>query len=286
MSSRCGAGLCGGPAEACAGLWRPAVSAGGPHWLQLQCAVASPSTAIRRFFRALYRAWGPQDWWPAHSRFEVIVGAFLTQNTAWTNVERALRNLRREGILNVEGLRRTPLPELERLVRPAGYFRHKAQRLKSFVAFLDDRYNGSLTQMFAQPTESLRQELLALNGIGPETADSILLYAGGHPVFVVDAYTRRVLDRHGILPADAPYEQIRALFERSLRGLRLSDPPLSARRPAFTRKRHKFTLRRQAPAPRIYDEYHALMVLTAKHHCLKSEARCEGCPLQPFLPNQ
>src|ERR671922_162612 len=133
---------------------------------------------IRAYYHALLGAWGKQHWWPARSRFEVIVGAYLTQNTAWTNVEQAMRRLRAAGLLNLRGIRSVPLPELESLVRSAGYFRQKAARLKTFVAFLDQHYGGSLNRMFAQPTEKLREQLLALNGIGPETADSILLYAG------------------------------------------------------------------------------------------------------------
>src|SRR3954468_5662567 len=148
---------------------------------------------IRDFYSTLYQAWGPQHWWPADSRFEMIVGAFLTQNTAWTNVELALQKLRDAKLLSIEGIRQVPQPELEQLIRSAGYFRQKASRLKTFVAYADEFYGGSLDQMFARPTTELREELLKLNGIGPETADSILLYAGQHEVFVVDAYTRRIL---------------------------------------------------------------------------------------------
>ena len=144
---------------------------------------------IRAYYYTLFQVWGPQHWWPARTRFEVIVGAYLTQNTSWTNVERALRRLRSAGLLNVQAMRKVSLAKLESQIRSAGYFRQKARRLKKFVAFLDDHYGGSLARMFAQPTARLRQELLALNGVGPETADSILLYAGQHPVFVVDAYT-------------------------------------------------------------------------------------------------
>jgi len=144
------------------------------------------------------------------------VGAYLTQNTSWTNVERALDNLRRAHVLSIRGMRRTPLAKLEKLIRSSGYFRQKAQRLKTFVRFLDERYGGSLARMFTQPAEKLRVELLALNGVGPETADSILLYAGNHPVFVVDAYTRRILERHELVPAKAGYDEIRRLFERAL----------------------------------------------------------------------
>jgi endonuclease-3 related protein len=211
---------------------------------------------IRRWFHALYSAWGKQHWWPAQSRWEVIVGAFLTQNTAWTNVEHAMRNLRRARALSVSAIRRMPLRELEQLVRPAGYFRQKAQRLKAFVAWLDRNYGGSLDRMFARPTPQLREELLALNGIGPETADSILLYAGHHASFVVDAYTRRVLHRHGVLPATADYEEIRALFERAVAG---------------------------EPLPPFVD---GLIVNVGKYHCRKPFPLCEGCPLKPFLPEK
>ena len=179
----------------------------------------TPDEHIRSYFRTLYGAWGHQHWWPAQTRFEVIVGAYLTQNTSWTNVERALENLRRARVLSVRGIRRTPLRRLEQLIRSSGYFRQKAKRLKIFVKFLDERYAGRLSRMFAEPTAKLREELLALNGVGPETADSILLYAGNHASFVVDAYTRRILERHGLVDARAGYEEIRDLFERSLRPL-------------------------------------------------------------------
>lgn len=240
--------------------------------------------SIRNYYQHLMAAWGPQDWWPAHTRFEVIVGAFLTQNTAWTNVERALRRLRAEGALNLDGVRRTPLSKLAQLIRSSGYFRQKAQRLKNFVNYLDARYEGSLARMFARPTAELREELLALNGVGPETADSILLYAGGHPVFVVDAYTRRVFERHRLITAKARYEDIRQLVERAFERDLPSDlqqPPAS---PLSDRRRHKFRIRRAAPAARVFDEFHALLVQTAKHHCLKASARCSGCPLERFLP--
>src|SRR5712692_2257227 len=172
--------------------------------------------AIRAYYHTLFSPWGRQHWWPAQSRFEVIVGAYLTQNTTWTNVERALGNLRKARLLTLRGIRRTPQPKLEQLIRPAGYFRQKAHRLKTFVSFLDERYGGSLARMFARPTAELRDELLALNGVGPETADSILLYAGNHPVFVVDAYTRRILERHEIVSRAASYEEVRALCEQAL----------------------------------------------------------------------
>lgn len=239
-----------------------------------------PESTLRAFYRALMRAWGPQHWWPAESRFEVVVGAFLTQNTAWGNVERALDNLRRARLLNAAGMRRVPLARVERLVRPAGYFRQKARRLKTFVAWLDEEYGGSLERMFARPTAELRAELLALDGVGPETADSILLYAGGHPVFVVDAYTRRILDRHQILPVDTPYEEIRASFARALG--RVSDPRRVGQNPRHPVSR--MSSAQVSPVARRYNEMHALLVSVGHHYCRKSKARCEECPLAAFLP--
>src|SRR5664279_3920668 len=147
-------------------------------------------------YRRLARAWGPQHWWPAETPFEVIAGAILTQNTTWTNVERAVANLRASGVLSLDGIRALPLEDLQELIRSSGYFRQKAARLKNFARFVDEHYHGSLGEMFAAPTFRLREQLLALKGVGPETADAILLYAGNHSVFVIDAYARRILERH------------------------------------------------------------------------------------------
>jgi endonuclease III related protein len=279
----------------------------------------SSTAQIRRFYRILFRAWGRQHWWPAQSPFEVILGAYLTQNTAWTNVERALSALRAAEVLSLEGVRATPLPELEKLIRSAGYFRQKARRLKIFVEFLDARYGGLLERMFAQPTAVVREQLLALNGVGPETADSILLYAGHHPVFVVDAYTRRILARHDILPENAPYQDIRALFERALGSpsllsvappsRRLSCVPPGAHRSAagcrqdsrqdagatptsgISRPEGSCHLpSRMSTAPRtpqaqVFSEMHGLIVGVGKNYCLKSKPRCEECPLGRLLPD-
>src|SRR5690348_10126893 len=139
---------------------------------------AKPEQRIRQIYNTLSREWGAQHWWPAQSPFEVVVGAFLTQNTNWSNVELAIRQLRVAKVLSVAGIRKTPLNQLETLVRSSGYFRQKAQRLKNFVSFLDEKYGGSMTKLLSRPTAELREELLSLNGVGPETADSILLYAG------------------------------------------------------------------------------------------------------------
>jgi endonuclease III related protein len=216
---------------------------------------ARPELAI--YYDALFRAYGPQHWWPGRTRFEVIVGTILTQSTSWSNVELAIRALRREGLLTVAGIERVPFEELAQLIRPSGYYRQKARKLKAFVQFLRERYQGSLDKMFAAPTAGLREELLEVHGIGPETADSILLYAGEHPVFVVDAYTRRILERHQLIHGKHSYEEIRGLFEQNL--------------PA---------------SPSLFNEYHALIVHTGKHFCRKSKADCDGCALKPYLPSR
>jgi endonuclease III related protein len=245
---------------------------------------------VRAYYRALYNAWGPQNWWPARSRFEVIVGAYLTQNTAWANVEKAMANLRSERVLSVPGIRRTSLPKLQQLIRPSGYFRQKAQRLKTFIAFLDQNYGGSLKQMFSRPAAALREELLSLNGVGPETADSILLYAGNHASFVVDAYTRRILDRHGILPLDASYDDAKVLFERSLAPLAepATDAPsvrlLASGLPSATHSPSQTSSTKRTALTQVYNEMHGLIVGVGKNYCKKSQALCDGCPLQPFLP--
>lgn len=240
---------------------------------------ASQKAEIGAYYAALLRAWGPQHWWPAQSRLEVVAGGFLTQNTAWRNVERALASLRSARKLSLRGIRGMPAGQLAQLIRSSGYFRQKAARLKNFVRFLDRRYGGSLARMFARPTEELRKELLALNGVGPETADSILLYAGGHPVFVVDAYTRRIFERHGIVPASAKYDEIRALVEGALAGFRLEGEPGSA--PGHPPSR--MSRARRSELAQHYNELHGLIVRAGKDFC-GTTPRCDGCPLQPFLP--
>jgi len=247
---------------------------------------------LRQYYDALYRAWGAQHWWPAETPFEVIVGAYLTQNTAWTNVERALNNLRAANALSVDAVRKMRLSQLERLIRPSGYFRQKAARLKIFISFLDKQYGGSLDRMFSEPTEKLREELLSLNGVGPETADSILLYAGNHPVFVVDAYTRRILERHDILPANAHYEEIRELFQRALQPIANqwagpSEDAVSRLEPGIRGAAHPpstMSTASRTAVSQVYNEMHGLIVGLGKHYCGKSQPKCDGCPLQPFLP--
>lgn len=248
---------------------------------------------IRRFYQTLVSAWGPQNWWPAESPFEMIVGAFLTQNTAWTNVEKALHNLRTADALSLNAIRMIALRDLEQLIRPAGYFRQKSERLKLFVQFLDERYGSSLERMYAEPGETLRAGLLGLKGIGPETADSILLYGGNHSVFVVDAYARRIVERHSILPADAHYEEIRWLFEQALTPIAGTDAiPASMHasplEPLWT-PTHPPSALSSALRPRAaqtFNEMHALIVEVGKNYCRKSKPLCDQCPLGQFLESR
>jgi len=257
----------------------------------------SKTTEIRSFFETLSADWGPQNWWPADSPFEVIVGAILTQNTAWTNVEKALANLRTARVLSLDGVRRTPVSDMEALIRPAGFFRQKAARLKAFVVWLDRKYGSSLAEMFSAPTARLRAELLNLNGVGPETADSILLYAGQHEIVVVDAYTRRIFERHGLLKPAAKYDEIRAMVELSLQthASAIVKPALASPtvepgpgpvaevlRPAVHTPSAMSKSRRSERA-QTYNEFHALMVQVAKHYCQSQVARCELCPLRGYL---
>ena len=244
---------------------------------------AHSEKTIQTIYRKLAREWGAQHWWPAETPFEVIVGAILTQNTSWTNVGRAMQSLRAAEVLSVEGIRDTPLHELERLVRPSGYFRQKARRLKGFVAWVDAKYGGSLEAMFSTATDELRAELLKQNGIGPETADSILLYAGLHAIFVVDAYTRRLLERHKVIRASAKYDEIRELVEGALRN---EDIPLShakARERPVAHAPSAMSRAQQSALSRVYNEMHGLLVQAGKHYCFRRQPDCGGCPLGEML---
>jgi endonuclease-3 related protein len=204
----------------------------------------------------LFQAHGKQHWWPGRTPFEVIVGAVLVQNTNWVNAALAIAKLRQAKLLTPSAIGKVPQPKLARLVRSSGYFRQKARKLKAFVAFLRKEHGGSLTAMFCTPTPKLREQLLNVHGIGPETADSILLYAGNHPVFVVDAYTRRILQRHGLATGKESYEEIRGLFEKSLPN-----------------------------DPQLFNEFHALIVHIGKNHCRTRAPLCSQCALQRFLPH-
>ena len=206
-------------------------------------------------YTRLYERYGPQHWWPGETPFEIIVGAILTQNTNWKNVEKAITNLKNAGCLTPEKLNGLPIGELAELIRPAGYFNVKAQRLKHFLDWLFEKHDGRLDSLEPLVQSALREQLLAVKGIGPETADSICLYAFEKPIFVVDTYTARIFGRHGMIEAPSGYEQIQEMFHGDLE--------------------HDAAL---------FNEFHALIVQVGKEYC-KPKPACEGCPLEN-LPHQ
>ncbi|MBN1855282.1 MAG: endonuclease III domain-containing protein [Pirellulales bacterium] len=206
-------------------------------------------------YHRLLDAFGPQHWWPGNSPFEVMVGAILVQNTAWKNVERAISNLREGGLLAPQPLYELPENELCELIRPAGYYRLKAGRLRNLLRLIVEEYNGDSMALLDSNAQTLREKLLSVKGIGPETADSILLYAAGKPSFVIDTYTHRVLIRHGWIGDDADYYQMKDLFELGL-------PQDVA----------------------LYNEYHALLVRVGHLYCRRTP-RCTDCPLRGMLPD-
>jgi len=211
---------------------------------------------LTEIYRLLFERFGPQHWWPGETQFEIITGAILTQNTNWANVEKAIANLKSADCLTPEELYHLDLLQLAELIRPAGYYNIKAKRLKNFINWLFDNYAGNLMCLESIDTDKLRTELLAIKGIGYETADSILLYAFNRPIFVVDAYTARIAFRHRLIEPGADYEQLRELFQSNL--------------PEDTQ---------------LFNEYHALLVKVGKEFC-KPKARCPGCPLEnlPHTP--
>jgi len=209
---------------------------------------------LRNIYKKLYRCFGPQKWWPGDDPFEIAVGAILTQNTNWGNVEQAIRNLKKNGVLSPHGIYGLSVHDLASLIKPAGYFNVKAQRLRSFLEFLSNDYHGRMANMMLDDADHLRQKLLKVHGIGPETADSILLYALEKPVFVIDAYTKRVLSRHGIMASEKSYDELQELFHDS-----------------FKRD------------VRLYNEYHALFVRVGKTFCKRTKPLCEQCPLNDML---
>jgi endonuclease-3 related protein len=219
----------------------------------------SAARRLRRMHDRLAKAYGPQHWWPAKTAFEVIVGAYLTQNTSWKSVERSLANLRDAGALTVDGLRAVSLHQLQELIRPSGFQTRKAPALKAFIAMLDAEFNGSLQRLAADPTEALRQRLLTLLGVGQETSDAILLYALGRPVPVVDEYLRRIADRHRLVtPSPGRNKRTYASLVELTRQAFVSDPLLEK--------------------ARLFNEFHALTVAVGKAHCSRTP-NCDGCPL-------
>lgn len=205
---------------------------------------------LLRIYKKLYASFGPQYWWPGETPLEVAVGAILTQNTNWGNVEKAIENLKKNHLLRPSALHGLSHDRLAELIRPAGYFNIKAKRLKNFIEFLMKEYRGSMNRMKKEDSRSVRKKLLSVNGIGPETADSIILYALGKPVFVIDAYTKRVFSRHNILDHDAPYEAFQEFFHAKLK-----------------------------ENVSLFNEYHALVVRLAKEYC-RTKPVCTGCPLE------
>ncbi|MBN1256133.1 MAG: endonuclease III domain-containing protein [Planctomycetes bacterium] len=209
-----------------------------------------PARRLLRIYEKLLKTFGPQGWWPAEISFEMMVGAFLTQTTSWSNAELALDNLKAAGILSPEGISACRHSTLARLIRPSGYFNLKAKRLKSYVRWFIEACDGKTENLCAMDLAEARSQLLKVYGVGPETADSILLYAAGHPTFVVDAYTRRIFSRLGCFKEKASYEEMRAYFMKYL------------------------------PAERqLYNEYHALIVVLGKNHC-QPRPQCGECPLR------
>jgi endonuclease III related protein len=208
------------------------------------------SDLLMEGYRRMHAHFGHRRWWPGETPFEVMVGAILTQNTNWTNVEKAIVNLKRDGLLSVRAMYALPPAELAALIRPAGFFRLKTGRLRAFLKFFIDDYAGDAARMADVATEALREKLLHVKGIGPETADSILLYALGKPIFVIDAYTKRILNRHRLCIEDATYEELQELFMDSL--------PREAA---------------------LFNDYHAQLVEVGKRFCKRAAPKCEGCPL-------
>ncbi len=211
--------------------------------------------SLLEYFREAFDKLGPQHWWPGETPFEVCVGAILTQNTNWRNVEKAINNLKARHLLNPKKLYALPPRQLAELIRPVGYFNIKTKRLRNFLKFLIDDYDGDLDRMFQERLETLREKILNVKGIGPETADSILLYAGVKPIFVVDAYTKRIFLRHEIISEEADYHEVQGYFMDHL-----------------------------AEDTKTYNEFHALIVNIGKNWCKTKAPDCEHCPWKAYLP--
>ncbi len=210
----------------------------------------STGERLMDMFDLMLNHFGPQHWWPGETQLEIMVGAILTQNTSWSNVEKAILNLKTDNLLSLEALYYSSLPSLADRIRPAGYFNIKAGRLKNLVNTIMDRYDGNITGFLSQETDSLRRELISIKGVGPETADSILLYAAGRPLFVIDGYTHRILNRHGLVDEQVSYYDLQGLFMDNL-----------------------------PEDPELFNEFHALMVRTGKEYC-RRRPLCNLCPLE------
>lgn len=208
------------------------------------------SQVLYEIYERLYAYFGPQNWWPAETPFEVCVGAILTQNASWKNVKKAIENLKKNDLLEPKKLYEIPLNNLAEIIKPSGFYNLKAKRLKNFVKFLVEKYEGSLEKLFSKELYEVRKELVSIKGLGKETVDSILLYAGNFPIFVVDAYTYRILNRHHLVPEETTYEEIQALFMENL--------PHNSQ---------------------LFNEFHALLVACGKEFCKKKEPLCNACPL-------
>ena len=216
--------------------------------------MSATSVRLLEIYDLLDTHFGPLHWWPAESAFEVMIGAVLTQNTNWKNVEKSIESLKQAGLLSFSSLLSLPEQELAGYIRSSGYYNLKAKRLQNLLQMIDREYHGDLEAFFRDETRRARLLLLEVKGIGPETADSILLYGGGHPTFVVDAYTHRILSRHSLIPEECDYHYIHDLFMDNLE----HDAPM-------------------------FNQYHALLVRTAKNYCKKTNPLCDQCPLQKLL---
>lgn len=205
---------------------------------------------LETVYNKLLNKFGEQHWWPAETPFEVCVGAILTQSTSWSNVEKAINNLKKEGLLSPHKLNKIETRKLAKLIKPAGYFNSKARKIKEFTNHLEKKHKNNLDKLFNQPVDKLREELLSIWGIGPETADSIILYSANKPTFVVDAYTKRIFHRLGFTEEDVGYDELKEFFEENL--------------PRDTQ---------------LYNEFHALIVRLGKEHCKKTNPVCRNCPL-------
>jgi len=208
------------------------------------------SQILWEIYEKLYAFFGSQNWWPADTPFEVCVGAILTQNASWKNVKKAIENLKKENLLDPFKLYETPIEVIAQLIKPSGFYNLKAKRLKNFVKFLVEKYEGNLDFLFSNGLHKAREELLSVKGLGKETVDSMLLYAGNLPIFVVDAYTYRILSRHSLIPEEVTYEEIQSLFMENL-----------------------------PPDPKLFNEFHALLVACGKNFCKKKAPLCASCPL-------